>query len=93
MQRQGISAACGIIPFLKTKAAHAHHHHQTGQALLKATGCRNVYERCDPLMRKGEGLSVTPGALAGDQPPKRVMVRDGNRLAPMDIRTGFTYPR
>lgn len=63
------------------------------QALLKATGCHNVYERCDPLMRKGEGLSVTPGALAGDEPPKRVMVRDGNRLVPMDIRTGFTYPR
>lgn len=63
------------------------------QALLKATGCANVYERCDPLVRKGEGLPVTPGALAGDEPPQRLMVRDGARLAPMDIRTGFTYPR
>jgi 23S rRNA (cytosine1962-C5)-methyltransferase len=63
------------------------------QALLKATGCRNVYERCDPLMRKGEGLPVTPGALAGDEPPKRVMVREGGRLVAMDIRTGFAYPR
>ncbi|HEX9171749.1 MAG TPA: SAM-dependent methyltransferase [Telluria sp.] len=63
------------------------------QALLSATGCRNVYERCDPLLRKGEGLPVTPGALAGDEPPQRLMVRDGNRLAPMDIRTGYTYPR
>jgi 23S rRNA (cytosine1962-C5)-methyltransferase len=63
------------------------------QALLNATGCRNVYERCDPLLRKGEGLSVTPGALAGEEPPKRVMVREGGRLLPMDIRTGFTYPR
>jgi 23S rRNA (cytosine1962-C5)-methyltransferase len=63
------------------------------QALLKATGCPNVFERCDPLLRKGEGLSVTPGALAGDEPPKRVMVREGSRLLPMDIRTGFTYPR
>jgi len=64
------------------------------QALLSATGCRNVYERCDPLLRKGEGLSVTPGAtLAGDEPPQRLMVREGSRLAPMDIRTGFTYPR
>jgi 23S rRNA (cytosine1962-C5)-methyltransferase len=63
------------------------------QALLHATGCRNVYERCDPLLRKGEGLPVTPGALAGDEPPQRLMVRDGRRLAPMDIRTGFTYPR
>jgi 23S rRNA (cytosine1962-C5)-methyltransferase len=63
------------------------------QALLNATGCRNVYERCDPLLRKGEGLPLTPGALAGDEPPQRLMVREGSRLVPMDIRTGFTYPR
>ncbi|KIF81067.1 SAM-dependent methyltransferase [Noviherbaspirillum autotrophicum] len=63
------------------------------QALLSATGCRNVYERCDPLLRKGEGLPVTPRALAGDEPPHRLMVREGSRLVPMDIRSGFTYPR
>lgn len=63
------------------------------QALLKETGYRNVYERCDPLLRKGEGLPVTPGALAGDEPPQKLMVREGKRVAPMDIRTGFTYPR
>lgn len=63
------------------------------QALLKATGCRNVYERCDPLVRKGEGLPVAPGALAGDAPPQRLPVREAGRLAPMDIRTGFVYPR
>src|SRR5690349_8620167 len=28
------------------------------QALLGATGCPNVYERCDALLRKGEGLPV-----------------------------------
>jgi 23S rRNA (cytosine1962-C5)-methyltransferase len=63
------------------------------QALLKETGRRNVYERCDPLMRKGEGLPVTPGALAGDEPPAKLMVREGKRVVPMDIRTGFVYPR
>ncbi|HEU4851455.1 MAG TPA: SAM-dependent methyltransferase [Telluria sp.] len=63
------------------------------QALIKATGCPNVYQRCDPLMRKGEGLPDIQRPLAGDEPPQRLMVRDGNRLAPMDIRTGFTYPR
>jgi 23S rRNA (cytosine1962-C5)-methyltransferase len=63
------------------------------QALLAATGCRNVYERCDQLLRKGEGLHVLSRALVGDEPPQRLMVRDGGRLAPMDIRTGFTYPR
>jgi 23S rRNA (cytosine1962-C5)-methyltransferase len=63
------------------------------QALMHATGCRNVYERCDPLLRKGEGLPVTPGALAGDEPPKKLTVREGGRMVPMDIRTGFVYPR
>jgi len=63
------------------------------QALLAATGCPNVYERCDALVRKGEGLPFTPGALAGDEPPQKLMVRTRGKLAPMDIRTGFTYPR
>jgi 23S rRNA (cytosine1962-C5)-methyltransferase len=63
------------------------------QALIQATGCRNVYERCDELLRRGEGLPVKPGALAGDEPPHKLMVREAGRLAPMDIRTGFIYPR
>jgi len=63
------------------------------QALLAATGCPNVYERCDALVRKGEGLPFTPGALAGEEPPQKLMVRTREKLAPMDIRTGFTYPR
>ncbi|KGF81586.1 SAM-dependent methyltransferase [Massilia sp. JS1662] len=63
------------------------------QALLAATGCPNVFERSDELLRKGEGLPVIWRALAGDEPPQRLMVRDGNRLLPTDIRTGFVYPR
>jgi 23S rRNA (cytosine1962-C5)-methyltransferase len=63
------------------------------QALLSATGCPNVYERCDPLLRKGEGLPVAPRALAGDEPPQRLTVRNGAKTVPMDIRTGFVYPR
>lgn len=63
------------------------------QALLAATGCRNVYERCDQLLRQGEGLHVLSRALVGDEPPQKLMVRDGKRLMPMDIRTGFIYPR
>jgi 23S rRNA (cytosine1962-C5)-methyltransferase len=63
------------------------------QALLAATGCLNVFERSDELMRKGEGLPVIWRALAGDEPPQRLMVRDGKRLLPTDIRTGFVYPR
>jgi 23S rRNA (cytosine1962-C5)-methyltransferase len=63
------------------------------QALLAATGCPNVFERSDELLRKGEGLPVIWRALAGDEPPQRLMVRDGERLRPTDIRTGFVYPR
>ena len=39
------------------------------QTLIAETGCPNVYERCDALIRKGEGLAVAPGVLAGDEPP------------------------
>lgn len=63
------------------------------QALLTATGCPNVYERCDELVRKAEGLPITRRVLAGEEPPSRLMVREGGRLLPMDIRTGFVYPR
>ena len=63
------------------------------QALLKETGCPNVYERCDKLVREAEGLPFRARVLAGEEPPQRLMVRDGERLAPMDIRTGFVYPR
>ena len=63
------------------------------QALIKATGCNNVFERTDELVRKGEGLPVIWRALAGEEPPQRLMVREDGRLVPMDIRTGFTYPR
>ena len=63
------------------------------QALLAATGCLNVFERSDELLRKGEGLPVIWRALAGEEPPQRLMVHDGKRLLPTDIRTGFVYPR
>jgi len=63
------------------------------QALIKATGCNNVFERTDELLRKGEGLPVIWRALAGEEPLQRLMVREGGKLLPMDIRTGFVYPR
>ncbi|MBD8532237.1 MULTISPECIES: SAM-dependent methyltransferase [unclassified Massilia] len=63
------------------------------QALIKETGCPNVFERSDELLRKGEGLPDIWRALAGNEPPQKLMVREGGRLAPMDIRTGFVYPR
>ena len=43
------------------------------QALMAETGCANVYELSDPLVRKGEGLTAANGALAGDAPPDSVL--------------------
>ncbi|HJV02431.1 MAG TPA: SAM-dependent methyltransferase [Burkholderiaceae bacterium] len=63
------------------------------QALIAETGCPNVYERCEELVRKGEGLPLFSGALAGDAPPDRVEVTDAGQRWQMDLRTGFEYPR
>jgi 23S rRNA (cytosine1962-C5)-methyltransferase len=45
------------------------------QSLIAETGCPNVYEQSDALIRKGEGLPVVAGALAGDEPPTTILVR------------------
>ncbi|MES2536218.1 MAG: SAM-dependent methyltransferase [Pseudomonadota bacterium] len=42
------------------------------QTLIAETGCPNVYEHADELIRKGEGLPVTFGVLAGDEPPEEI---------------------
>lgn len=39
------------------------------KALIAETGCGNVYEHTDYLVRKGEGLRGGSGVLAGDAPP------------------------
>ncbi|MBC7857738.1 MAG: SAM-dependent methyltransferase [Burkholderiaceae bacterium] len=58
------------------------------QALMAGTGCVNVYERCDELIRKGEGLAVISGALAGDEPPDEVMLTENGVRYAMDLKTG-----
>jgi 23S rRNA (cytosine1962-C5)-methyltransferase len=63
------------------------------QALLAETGCPNVYERCDDLIRKGEGLPVFYRPLAGEEPPDHVVVTEGKQRFSMDLRTGFKYPK
>ena len=63
------------------------------QALLAETGCPNVYERCDDLIRKGEGLPVFYRPLAGEEPPDHVLVTEKGQRFSMDLRTGFKYPK
>jgi 23S rRNA (cytosine1962-C5)-methyltransferase len=58
------------------------------QALIAGTGCNNVYERADELVRKGEGLPVVEGALAGDEPPDEVAVTENGVRFALDLKTG-----
>src|SRR3989442_10721247 len=58
------------------------------QALMAATGCRNVYERADELIRKGEGLPVVSGALAGDEPPDALLLTEKGVRYWIDLKTG-----
>lgn len=58
------------------------------QSLIAETGCPNVYERSDELVRKGEGLPVVSGALAGDEPPDDMMVTEKGVRYALDIKTG-----
>ena len=58
------------------------------QALIAGTGCKNVYERCDDLVRKGEGLPLVDGALAGEEPPDEVTVTEGGVKFSLDLKTG-----
>jgi len=59
------------------------------QALIAHTGCTNVYERSDELVRKGEGLPLVAGALAGEEPPDEVMVTENGVRYGLDLKTGY----
>ncbi|MDO8651179.1 MAG: SAM-dependent methyltransferase [Undibacterium sp.] len=45
------------------------------KTLIAETGCPNVYEHADYLVRKGEGLPVSTGVLAGDEPPYGIEIK------------------
>ena len=58
------------------------------QTLMAETGCKNVYERADELIRKGEGLPVLSGPLAGDEPPEDIQMTENGARYAMNLRTG-----
>ena len=62
------------------------------QALIAETGCRNVYERAEPLLRKGEGLPVKSGVLAGNAPPDSLLIVEKKGRFSIDIKTGRKTP-
>lgn len=44
------------------------------KTLIAETGCINVYEHTNYLVRKGEGLPNSTGVLSGDEPPADLSV-------------------
>lgn len=58
------------------------------KALMAETGCPNVYERSDELIRKGEGLLDVSGVLAGEEPPDETQFTENGVRFAMNIKTG-----
>lgn len=58
------------------------------QSLIAETGCPNVYERADELIRKGEGLPLSYGVLAGDEPPDEMPITENGVRYLLDLKTG-----
>jgi len=61
------------------------------QSLIKETGCPNVYERSDMLMRKAEALLDVSGALAGDEPPDSLPIIEKGLPYRIDLKTGSRH--
>jgi 23S rRNA (cytosine1962-C5)-methyltransferase len=57
-------------------------------ALLAGGDCRRVYERSDADVRALEGLAPRTGTLRGDDPPERILVREGSGRFLVDVRQG-----
>jgi len=57
-------------------------------ALTGATGCPNVYERSDVLIREKEGLEQTTGVLAGDAPSGTLIASENGVRYHVDVHNG-----
>ncbi|WP_454055722.1 class I SAM-dependent rRNA methyltransferase [Cupriavidus sp. Marseille-Q8015] len=58
------------------------------QALVKETGCPNVYERSDAAVREREGLPLVTGVLAGAEPDPELSVTEHGVRYYVDVRNG-----
>ncbi|HBO76532.1 MAG TPA: 23S rRNA (cytosine(1962)-C(5))-methyltransferase RlmI, partial [Cupriavidus sp.] len=58
------------------------------QALIKETGCPNVYERSDAAVRQREGLPLVTGVLAGAEPDPELSVTEHGVRYHVDVRNG-----
>ncbi len=57
-------------------------------ALHDSVRPRGIFERSDTDVREKEGLPRRTGAARGDQPPDRLIIRDGGVNFEIDVRTG-----
>jgi 23S rRNA (cytosine1962-C5)-methyltransferase len=58
------------------------------EALVRATGCRNVFDRSDGATRTREGLPPISGVLSGAEPPAAIEVREHGLRFLVDVRRG-----
>lgn len=56
--------------------------------LMELTGAKSFYERSDVDGRTREGLPQTTGLLAGEEPPERVIIHEGDVRFGVDVRNG-----
>lgn len=64
--------------------------HRAGllDALCRATGCANVFDRSDAALREREGLAPSGGVLRGKAPPVHLPIREHGVLFQVDVRRG-----
>ena len=48
----------------------------------------SIYERSDVLVRQKEGLELKKGVLAGDTPPDRIKIKEGDIFYWVDVKNG-----
>lgn len=58
------------------------------RALMALTGASSFYERSDVDGRTREGLPQETGLLAGEEPPERVIIHEGEVRFGVDVRKG-----
>lgn len=63
------------------------------QTMIAETGCLNVYERSDELMRKAEALPNVSGALAGEEPPENILITVSGERFMLNVKTGIKSRR
>jgi len=50
--------------------------------------CRGIFERSDTESRKKEGLGQKTGLLWGEEPPEKIIIREGEMKFQVDVRVG-----